>query len=258
MFQPITARLTKRTDLTYDVSQFHFKCINPLELDFSAGQYMLIHVPLTHGHIRRKHYSIVSSEKEKEIFELLVQLFKGGVGSEYLRKLKIGDEVSMQGAAGVFTYKNSPRDKVFIATGTGIAPIKSILTTVLNPKKQDTRNIQIQNSQFNVQNSKFYLFWGLKTAKDVYFLDDFKRLAKENPNFTFQIFLSRQQRLKEDEVFRSGRVAAGLKELIQNSEFSVQNSDFYIAGYRDTVEALRQWVIAHGAKPERITFEKFV
>ena len=73
-------------------------------------------------------YSIASPPSNRCAIELLFNLVPGGPGSTFLFSLQSGDPVSFRGPAGTFVLRDYPdRRLLFVATGTGIAPIRSML-----------------------------------------------------------------------------------------------------------------------------------
>ncbi|MDO8741758.1 MAG: FAD-binding oxidoreductase, partial [Candidatus Roizmanbacteria bacterium] len=93
--------LTSKTQLNSDTYLYHFDLIEPKEIKFRAGQYLMIKIPTDNGWISRL-YSIASSTAEKNSFELIIQIIPGGLASGYLSGLKVKDELIFQGPAGFF------------------------------------------------------------------------------------------------------------------------------------------------------------
>src|SRR3989339_558784 len=147
--------LTNKKILVNNIYLFTFKLQDPAEISFIPGQYVILKVPKDGAYISRL-YSIASSSQTKDTLELLVEIIPNGLGSNYLDKLKINTEVIFQGPAGMFKLRDSNKQKVFLVTGTGIAPILSIIKS-------------------NFQFSNFQLFWGLKNYQDVYLLEELKK-----------------------------------------------------------------------------------
>jgi ferredoxin-NADP reductase len=203
---------------------------------------VLIHVPQHDSHVLR-HFSILQPSSENSYVDIVAKIIPGGAASMYFSKMELHEDVILQGPIGLFTFKESPRDKIFLATGTGIAPIISMLNSNM---KHVTCNIK--------------LFWGLKRFENVYFLDELKKLAAEIPNFEFKICLSQEHDLliipEEDrKYFISGRVNKGLEEMLHATSYMLH--DYYVCGGRDAVESLRQYLYEKGAPKEQVFFEKF-
>lgn len=244
MLNSYKTKLIVKQSLTHDICLFCFQLQKPSELHFVAGQYMILMIPQSSANPLRRLYSIASSEKQIDNFELLIKLVDGGVGSEYLTNLQIGDLVDFQGPAGQFGLKENNKNKIFLATGTGIAPMMSMIETVTS--KQSAVSA--------------VLLWGVATIKDVFFLDKLKQFKIRRPNFDFKICLSREKdlsiiNLNDKQYFSLGRINQALS--IQYSKFQIPNSEFYICGRREMVEGLRTQLGQLGVDRERVFFEKF-
>lgn len=97
---------------------------------FESGQYLALGKK---GDIQRREYSIYSGENDEHLEVLIKEVLEGDV-SKKLHKLKVGDEVEIEGPYGHFVLNGTPRDKkiIFVASGTGISPCHSLIKT--NPK----------------------------------------------------------------------------------------------------------------------------
>jgi len=244
-------QLTKKVNLAGNVYLFEFSLLEPKEIIFLAGQYLILSVP-HNGKIFSRLYSIASPSWQKNSFELVVELVEGGMGSSYLNSLNIGDKVLFKGPAGMFTLKKTDKNKIFFATGTGIAPIRSMI-------KENQFLLENKDKNKNEKKIGNYLFWGLKNKEDVYFFDEFKNLTKLN-NFNFKICLSREKDLKDlDQLFFAlGHVDSVFeKELYSQIKDSLFNFDFYLCGSREVVESLRNYLIKKNIPSSNIFFEKF-
>ncbi|EKE14008.1 MAG: hypothetical protein ACD_12C00717G0001 [uncultured bacterium] len=224
--------LFHKTQLNSSTYLYYFDLIEPKEINFRPGQYVILKVPSDKGTVSRL-YSIASSNKNKNSFELIIGLIPGGLASNYLFSLKEKTEVIFQGPAGLFELRKNNRTKIFMVTGTGIAPVRSII-----------------NSEFRTQDSEFYLFWGLKNYQDVYLFAELKKLG-----IKFKICLSREQNLdmipeEDKKYFELGHVDSCFDQLLTNS-------DFYLCGGRQIVESLRQFLLGKNISAENIYFEKF-
>src|ERR1035437_8003989 len=127
----VEAKLVGKRQLTVDVIEMHLESSAPFS--FAPGQFISAIIPGAGpgGRDIRRAYSIASSPElmpSKNIFELCVKVIEDGPGANYLNRLKIGESFKGQVPYGDFVYKTK-HDKhvVFIATGTGIAPFRSML-----------------------------------------------------------------------------------------------------------------------------------
>ena len=228
--------LSKKSQLNSDTYLYHFDLLEPKEINFEVGKYLIINILTDKGSVSRL-YSIASSAAEKNSFELIIQIIPGGLASSYLSNLKVKDEIIFQGPAGMFGLKENDRQKIFLTTGTGIAPVKSML----------------ESCPFPV--TSYRLFWGLKTYRDVYLLDELKQ-------FNLKICLSREKNLDiipmgDKKYFELGHVDSCFNQYIENWKLKIENFDYYLCGRRQIVESLRQFLIAKNVPKENIYFEKF-
>ena len=107
------------------------------------------------------------------MIELLFNLVPDGPGSTFLFSLKNGDPVSFRGPAGTFVLRDYPeRRLLFVATGTGIAPIRSMIHARLPSPTPVT------------------LIWGLRNERDLYYQDELAELAEQFPEFSYTVTLS--------------------------------------------------------------------
>ncbi len=229
--------LSQRIQLTADVYLYRFDLIEPKEIVFTAGQYLTLKISTDRGPLSRL-YSIASANSEKNNFNLIIQIFPGGLASTFFSNLNIQDEVIFYGPSGKFSVKENNRPKIFLATGTGIAPIKSILI-----------------SEQQLLKANFYLFWGVKTLKDAYLVEEIKKF---NP----KICLSREENLDaisetDRPYFDLGYVNLSLEKQLNNNRMPITDYDFYLCGGKEIVESLRSFLINKGILTSNIFFEKF-
>jgi ferredoxin-NADP reductase len=237
MIKDHTATLRSKKQLAGHIWSFTFDLPVGDETIFEAGQYMILKV----GNNYRQ-YSIATPTSQKNSFDLVVEILENGVGSDFLKVLPDGGQAQFKGPAGVFILRNSapPVDKIFLATGTGIAPIRSMIMTHLEENRP----------------GKLFLFFGLRNRADVYFEQEFSVLAQVHPQFQFKICLSKEESLEGlDQYFAQGRVNISLEQLWQQR--SIQEFEYYICGGRTAVDSLKDYVIAKGAPTDRVFFERF-
>ena len=129
--------------------------------------------PRANGTVTRA-YSIASPPGGAPCFKLVFNRVPNGPGSTFLYALVEGQRVEFRRPTGSFVLHHEPeRRLLFVATGTGIAPLRSMILDAL-PRKQPVT-----------------LFWGLRSERDLYFQDDWSELAHKHAEFTCIIALSR-------------------------------------------------------------------
>ncbi len=196
-------------DLTHDVREIDLRLVEPLQIAFKAGQFVSFEVGRNEKQQELiRPYSIASPPSSPEVITLLFNLVPGGPGSTYLFSLKEGDETQFKGPAGSFRLRDDPaRDHLFVATGTGIAPIRSMLLALFEKQSSGSAT----------------LFWGLRTQRDLYYQDELEAWARAHPKFSFTTTLSRPENGWSGE---RGRVTRLVEERIA----SANNFSVYLCG----------------------------
>ena len=167
--------MSRTRALTHDVREIELTLIEPAVIDFMPGQFVSFEVPRRDSPLpATRPYSIASSPNRRDAIELVLSRVAGGPGSEYLFGLQKGDRTSFKGPTGTFVLRDSPRDLLFVVTGTGIAPIRSMLWSLakVSPARATT------------------LFWGLRSERDLYYQDELDCLRERLPRFSFVTTLS--------------------------------------------------------------------
>jgi NAD(P)H-flavin reductase len=203
------AQVSGVRDLTHDVREIALSLIAPKTIAFKAGQFISFEVSRQGrpGTVTRP-YSIVSPPRHQEVVTIVLNRVPGGPGSTYLFSLREGDRTQFKGPAGTFYLREDlSRDLLFVATGTGIAPIRSML---------------LDWSHRGVPRSAT-LYWGLRSQRDLYYQDELERLAKAHRNFSFVTTLSRPE---DGWQGPSGRVTG----LVMEGLASVHHLAAYLCG----------------------------
>src|SRR5262249_52487101 len=207
--ETFTARVESIKNLTHDVRQLDLRLIEPKTINFKPGQFISFEVPNPQtGRLVTEPYSIAWQPSCADVVTLLFNLVPGGPGSAFLFHLKEGEKTQLKGPAGHFYLRDDPgRDLLFIASGTGIAPIRSML--LANAERPDARPAT--------------LFWGLRSQPDMYYQDELTELTRRTPTFTAITTLSRP------EPGWSGSTGRVLR-LIEERVSSVRNLAVYLCG----------------------------
>ena len=174
--QPFDARLVAANRLTPSVRELVFERADSAPFQFDPGQWVNLVLPLPEGEIKRA-YSIASAPSAgSPRFELAVTHVEGGPGSQYLHRMREGDSLRAIGPQGLFTRgKDTIVPSLFIATGTGVTPFRSMIQAAL--KAGET--------------APLWLLFGARYEEDILYGDELKRWAAEHPHFRYAITLSR-------------------------------------------------------------------
>lgn len=212
----IKAKVIEKKVLTHDVFELHFDIEEPF--NFEAGQFVTIKICDSAPSPCFRAYSISSSPNKSSI-ELCIKEIPKGRGSCWLNTLTKGDEIEFLGPNGKFTFNSDPSKTIlFIATGTGIAPLKSMIEDQLNKG----------NSQ------PMHLYFGLRYIKDIFYKDHFEALAEKHENFSFNLTLSQPE--NESWQGHKGRVTSILEPL----EIDPENTEIYICGLKAMIESVTE------------------
>ena len=207
--EPYTAQVESIKNLTHDVRQLDLRLIEPKTIAFKPGQF--ISFEMSHpgtGHLVTRAYSIASQPSRSGVITLLFNQVPGGPGSGLLFDLTVGEKTHFKGPAGHFYLRDDPgRELLFIASGTGIAPIRSML--LANVERPDPRPAT--------------LFWGLRSQRDLYYQEELADLMGQTETFTAITTLSRPEPGWSGE---SGRVLRLIEERIA----SVKSLSVYLCG----------------------------
>lgn len=161
-------------DLTHDIKEVRFNISNGDEISQRPGQYIQVQAPSPDGPVFRA-YSISSPYYDKNSVELMVRLVEGGIGSTYIHNLEAGDPVSFTGPYGEFYLNDEPETEIVcVGGGCGMAPMKNIIYSVY--EKWPERIC--------------WLFFGCRTQEDIFYLEEFKKIAAKHPSFKLIYALS--------------------------------------------------------------------
>ena len=165
-------RVQVREQLNHDVLLIKLKLPGTDRMQFLAGQY--INFILKDG--RHRSFSIANAPHDDEFIELHIRHIPGGeFTSDAFEHMHEKDMFRIEGPLGYFYLReNSERPIIFMAGGTGFAPIKGIIEHAL--AKETTRPM--------------YLYWGARTLEDLYMRALPEKWAREHENIHFIPVLS--------------------------------------------------------------------
>lgn len=148
-----------------------------------AGQYVSIRFQ---G--RTRAYSIASSPTRPETELCVRRVADGGLSPRLCEDLSVGDQVTLRGPHGHLLLEDvSSRDMVFLATGTGVAPMKSMIDYTF----------EATNDVFETESRDVWLFLGAGWKDDLPYHGAFTDLATTHDNFHYVPCLSRESWLTD-------------------------------------------------------------
>ena len=226
------ARLIESTELAPEVRHFVFEVPEVEKFAFVPGQFVSMNQVVNEKKITRA-YSIASAPSETNRFELCLNLVHEGLLSPRLFEMQPGDTIEIRPPLGMFVLRNPPREAVFIATGTGIAPFRSIL-----------------KARLDETSPPFTLVFGVRHESHLMYREEFEEMERKHPHFRFLPTLSRPT---VSWTGRSGHVQAHLKEAIGER----RDLDIFLCGLKLMVDDVRNILKEMGFDRKQILFEKY-
>lgn len=164
-----------------------------------------------------------------------------GVCSSYIFSRKPGDKVTISGPYGEFFMKETPTEKMFIGGGAGMAPMRSHIFDLFLTKRWD----------------KPATFWyGARSLREMFYQEDFDRIAAEFPNFSYTVALS--DALPEDNwKGKTGFIHQVIyDEYLKNHE-APEDIEYYLCGPPMMIDAVVRMLDSLGVPPENIMYDNF-
>ena len=172
------AHLVHSEPLSEPTKHLEFEMLGRRRFGFVPGQWLSFTQVKPDGEEITRAYSVASPPDDSNRFALCLNRVQDGFMSNFLCDMKEGQEIAAQGPFGDFILRPPMRDTIFIATGTGIAPFRSMLQWLLaDPSRHQDRIL--------------WLIFGSRYESDIYYHDEFLQLAAEHPNFQYLPTLSR-------------------------------------------------------------------
>ncbi len=228
----LPCRIRQIDRLAPDVMRIFLGLPPASDFSFLAGQYIDVIAP--QGGIRRSYSLACSAVKENQL-ELHVRKVANGAMSEYwFSHAKVGDLLRLHGPLGTFFFRDlSNVDLVFLATGTGIAPVKAMVESLVSsPPENQPRSVSI--------------YWGGRKKEDIY-LD----LSPLTMGINYQPVLSRET---DDWYGARGYIQNVLAQSCSN----FGNTAVYACGSDTMIQSARKMLIERGLPERRFYSDAFV
>jgi ferredoxin-NADP reductase len=236
-FQTFTGRLVKSAALSAFTKHLEFEIVGKNRFGFVAGQWLSFRHVKSDGEEITRAYSICSPPAENNRFALCLNRVQDGFMSNFLSDMKEGEEISLQGPFGDFILHPPMRDTLFIATGTGIAPFRSMLHWLFA-------------DAWRHQDKQIWLLFGNRSESDLYYHNEFLEFADLHPNFGYLPTLS-----------RAGAEWQGLRGYVQQHVPTIAGGrpdmDAYICGLDKMVKINRELLKSLAWDRKSIRYEKY-
>ncbi|WP_044401409.1 ferredoxin--NADP reductase [Lacinutrix sp. Hel_I_90] len=208
---------------------------------FKAGQYITLKT-IINGEAIRRDYSLCSSPKSGDITVAVKEVEHGTFSKHVNSTLKIGDTLEVAEPKGRFTFEPLATESRTIAAfvaGSGITPVMSIVTTVLEEEP----------------NSKFILVYGNKTTQDTIFFEALLKLHHHyKDRLDIQFLFSQAQ--EPDALF--GRIEKSTVNLIVKNRYKdIAIDAFYLCGPEAMINTITSVLEENNVAKDKIHFELF-
>lgn len=220
--------------LTEDIRVLRLGVTGPDPFKFVAGQFVNVKVPGTNEF---RSYSMSNSPSDGSHIELIVKLMPGGAFSSYLEsRLRIGDQLFVEGPLGQLKIRLSHRPIIAAAGGSGMAPMLSMLTDLA--ERGNTRKVTF--------------FFGARRMQDLYFVERLEELRKRMPSLelVFAVAEGAPAAWRGEVGHVTDALAARMSRL--------DGHDAYLCGPPGMIEAARTLFVERGVRLRNIYLDAFV
>ncbi len=196
-------------------------------------------------------YSMASHPAEKGIIILNVRIatppprdmhLPPGKATSYIYNLKPGDKVTISGPYGEFFIKDTKREMVYVGGGAGMAPMRSHLYHLFHTLKTKDRKVSY--------------WYGARSKREMFYDDNFKDIAKDFPNFNYNVALS--EPLPEDNWDGyTGFIHSVIHENYLKNHEEPEEIEYYLCGPPMMIAAVQKMLDSLGVPEEMIAFDSF-
>jgi len=228
----LPAKISTIEKMNSDVLKIIFRLPPTAKFEFNAGQY----VNLIKGTINRS-YSVANKPSENNQLEFFIKKYKNGLMSKYwFEEAKVDDLLRIEGPLGSFFLRESKCEHiVFLATGTGIAPIKSILESVIEQPS-------------NISKKEFWVFVGARLKEDLLWSPDLKN---DKIKINYIPVLSRQT---EDWNGEKGYV----QDAVLKQNINLENTQVYACGSNEMIQSAKKLLFKNSLNENSFFSDAFV
>ena len=228
------------SDLTYDIKLFRFGLVDPPQIHYKAGQYIQFQSP-EYGDVSQsvyRAYSMCGHSEDKDRIELMIRRVPEGIATTYLfDHLNVGDGVTFTGPFGEFYLRDTDRRMICVAGGSGMAPIRSIM---LGMSKED------------IEKRKPIFFFGARSRRDLFMVEEWRDFENENKGFTFVPALSGPED-GDNWDGETGRITNIIEKYVPD----LTHAEGYLCGSPGLLNACVDTLTGLGMPEERIYYDKF-
>ncbi|MGI8306372.1 FAD-binding oxidoreductase [Saccharopolyspora hattusasensis] len=236
--QDVRTQVVALEPMTKDIVSLRLQPVDPAAYEFKPGQYADLQIPGTGEH---RSFSMATTQSTPGQVEFLIKKYPGGKFARLLEDgISVGDEISLTGPYGSFTLKEGHvLPIVFIGGGAGMAPILSLLRHM--SETGNTRQV--------------HFYYGARTPRDLFYLDEILELGKNLTGFTFVACLS-----ESTDPWPSGQIAVeegNVTDVVSRREPDIGKSEVYLCGPPPMVDAALELLEANNTPKDQVFYDKF-
>jgi len=164
-----------------------------------------------------------------------------GICSTYVFNLKPGDKVTVSGPYGEFFIRESTREMCYIGGGAGMAPLRSHIFHLFHTQKTDR---------------KVTFWYGGRSVKELFYLEDFDAIKADFPNFDYTIALSEPQP-EDNWTGPTGFIHQVCQELYLEKHDDPTEIEYYMCGPPPMIAAVNNMLFNMGVEKEMISYDEF-
>jgi Na+-transporting NADH:ubiquinone oxidoreductase subunit F len=164
-----------------------------------------------------------------------------GICSSFIFSRKPGDKVMISGPYGEFFIKNSNREMVYIGGGAGMAPLRSHIFHLFHTLKTGR---------------KVSYWYGARSKREIFYEDQFRKIEKDFPNFTFNIALS-EPVAQDNWTGYTGFIHQVLYEKYLSKHDAPEDVEYYLCGPPMMNDAVQKMLYDLGVPDEMVDFDDF-
>ena len=231
--------LLEKQQLTYDILKLRITLVKPDSIAFTAGQYVQIRSqPFQGKEAVVRAFSVASAPSDTNHVDLMIRRIPGGLCTAWIFDgLKQGDKVYFTAPYGDFRLSNTTAPALFIAGGSGMAPLWSMLQDM--KEKSPRRTVSF--------------FFGALTQRDLFLTDRLITLQQELPGFTFVPALSNEP---PDSNWNGERGL--ITDVVARHCADCSGSEAYLCGSPGMIEACKTVLMKCGMRKENIFYDNFI
>lgn len=171
----------------------------------------------------------------------ILQKVPSGISSSYIFSKKPGDKVTISGPYGEFFINESDREMMYIGGGAGMAPMRS----------------HILHLFYTMKTKRKVTFWyGARSKREIFYEEDFRKIEKDFPNFSFHIALS--DALPQDKwEGMTGFIHDAILEHYLKDHVEPEDIEYYLCGPPLMMTAIDKMLYDLGVEKEMIRYDEF-